>query len=87
MGRRIVLATGVRVFKRLGGDMSTMITRAEVTLPAGTILEVGDPETRGYDHKDKQVLPFRLSGLDRFLLVEEVEEPSTSSKECSRYPF
>ena len=59
MSQRIVLPNDTRLFKRSFGDanLGILLSRANTYMEKGTSVEIGDPVTMTYDHRDQLVVP------------------------------
>ena len=71
--REIILREDVRCFKPAFSPDCPILAKMDAYLAAGEKVQVGEPITKTYDHRDQLAIPFHWKGNDGFLLYSEVE--------------
>ena len=74
MPKVVVLSTTTRFFEKTS-PFQLVWRGATQCLPAGTTVEIGDPEVLEYDHGEKVAVPFKTTEGVRYFLVTEMEIP------------
>jgi hypothetical protein len=78
--KEITLKKDVRCFERAFDAPCPLLVYIHQYLPDGDEVNVGDPVTMSYDHRDILAVPYEWMGITGFLLYEEVKSSIEPTK-------